>query len=54
MDTFNQILELDEDDDTHDFSQPMVWAYFEQAEKTFEDMKSALSVTSLYAVLPCS
>lgn len=42
MDTFNQILELDEDEDTRDFSQPMVWAYFEQAETTFENMKTSL------------
>ncbi|KAH9480539.1 Multistep phosphorelay regulator 1 [Psilocybe cubensis] len=40
METFEQILELDEDD-THDFSQPMVWEYFEQAEKTFNDMNEA-------------
>ncbi|KJA17483.1 hypothetical protein HYPSUDRAFT_46444 [Hypholoma sublateritium FD-334 SS-4] len=47
MDTFNQILELDEDEDTHDFSQPMVWAYFEQAETTFENMKNSLAKKDL-------
>ncbi|KAF8195494.1 signal transduction histidine kinase [Pholiota molesta] len=47
MDTFNQILELDEDEDTHDFSQPMVWEYFEQAEKTFNDMDIALKKRNL-------
>lgn len=47
METFNQILELDEDEDTHDFSQPMVWEYFEQAEKTFNEMDIALLVVQL-------
>lgn len=43
MDTFNQILELDEDD-TRDFSSEMVWSYFTQASSTFLDMDSALCV----------
>jgi len=47
METFNQILELDEDEDTHDFSQPMVWEYFEQAEKTFNEMDIALKKRDL-------
>lgn len=49
-DTFNQILELDEDEDSHDFSQPMVWDYFEQAEKTFISMDDALLVSCHVAV----
>lgn len=41
MDTFEQILELDEDD-TRDFSAEMVWQYFDQAKLTFTDMDAAL------------
>lgn len=41
METFSQILELDEDEDDHDFSRPMVYDYFEQAEKTFGEMDEA-------------
>jgi len=47
LDTFNQILELDEDEDSHDFSQPMVWDYFDQAVKTFGEMDDALSEKDL-------
>jgi hypothetical protein len=46
MDTFGQILELDEDD-THDFSKEMVDAFFSQASTTFEDMDKALYVCSV-------
>ena len=45
METFSQILELDEDEETHDFSRPMVWEYFEQAEKTFREMDDAVSAS---------
>jgi len=49
MEIFNQILELDdEDDETHEFSWSMVRAYFEQAEKTFRDMDDALSATCFF------
>ena len=41
METFEQILELDEDD-THDFSCEMVWQYFSQAQVTFQQMDDAL------------
>lgn len=41
QETFDQLLELDEDD-THDFSKGMAWAYFDQARSTFEDMNNAL------------
>ena len=43
LDTFNQILDLDEDD-THDFSLGMTEAYFAQASTTFTDMDAALYV----------
>ena len=42
MDTFGQILELDEDEDERDFSRPMVKDYFDQAVKTFQDMDDAM------------
>jgi HPt (histidine-containing phosphotransfer) domain-containing protein len=42
METFGQILELDEDEDERDFSRPMVKDYFAQAVKTFEDMDHAI------------
>lgn len=45
METFRQILELDEDD-TYDFSQGMAWAYFSQAATTFIEMDEALWVPS--------
>ncbi|KAH9042478.1 histidine-phosphotransfer domain HPT domain-containing protein [Lactarius pseudohatsudake] len=45
MDVFEQILELDEDDD--DFSRGMVDDYFSQAEKTFTEMAAALEEKDL-------
>ncbi|THH27972.1 hypothetical protein EUX98_g6206 [Antrodiella citrinella] len=46
METFEQILELDEDD-THDFSYGMVVAYFSQASQTFQEMDDALKAEEL-------
>lgn len=43
METFEQILELDEDD-LRDFSSEMVWQYFSQAQVTFTEMDEALCV----------
>lgn len=40
METFEQILELDEDE--YDFSRPMVDDYFQQAVQTFKDMDKAM------------
>ena len=42
METFQQILELDDSEDDREFSKEMVWAYFSQAEKTFEDLDATL------------
>jgi len=46
MDIFNQILELDDEDedggDSHEFSRTMIFAYFAQATKTFKEMDQAL------------
>ncbi|KAF9957431.1 hypothetical protein BGZ70_009518, partial [Mortierella alpina] len=39
--TFDQLLEMDDEED-HEFSKSLVWNYFEQAEKTFEDMEAAM------------
>ena len=41
MDTFQQLLDLDEDE-THDFSSGMAWQYFSQAQVTFKEMDEAL------------
>ncbi|THV03822.1 histidine-phosphotransfer domain, HPT domain-containing protein [Dendrothele bispora CBS 962.96] len=46
MDTFRQILDLDEDDD-HEFSLEMVEAYYSQAGQTFIDMDEALEKKDL-------
>ncbi|OCB84065.1 NAD-binding protein [Sanghuangporus baumii] len=46
MDTFRQILDLDEDE-THEFSAGMAYAYFDQAATTFTEMESALAVKDL-------
>lgn len=40
--TFEQILEMDDDEDDRDFSKGIVFGFFEQAEGTFEKMESAL------------
>ena len=43
METFNQILELDDDDaESYDFAWEMASAYLEQAETTFEEMEAAM------------
>lgn len=39
--TFEQILEMDDDDDK-DFSKGIVYGFFEQAEATFQKMETAL------------
>jgi hypothetical protein len=44
LDTFTQILELDEGDETHDFSRGMTYAYFAQAADTLKEMDEALYV----------
>ncbi|KAG0256746.1 hypothetical protein BG011_004323 [Mortierella polycephala] len=39
--TFDQLLEMDDEED-HEFSRSLVWNYFEQAEKTFEELDQAM------------
>ncbi|OWZ66494.1 hypothetical protein AYX15_02262 [Cryptococcus neoformans] len=50
METFQQIMDMDEEDEVdedsdekHSFSKGIVWGYFTQAEETFKDMEDALS-----------
>lgn len=42
METFQQILELDEDGESYDFAWEMASAYMDQAEVTFEEMEGAM------------
>jgi len=44
--TFNQVLEMDEDDE-HDFSKSIVYDFFDQAENTFGEMEMALEAKDL-------
>ncbi|KAL3475646.1 signal transduction histidine kinase [Aspergillus californicus] len=44
--TFEQILEMDEEGE-HDFSQGIVYGFFDQAESTFEKMEKALKEEQL-------
>jgi len=41
--TFSQILEMDDDEADRDFSKPLVFNFFEQAEETFGKMDTALA-----------
>jgi osomolarity two-component system phosphorelay intermediate protein YPD1 len=41
MDIFEQLLEMDDEDD-REFSKEIVWNYFDQAEATFQRMDKAL------------
>ena len=40
--TFEQILEMDDDEDEREFSRSIVYGFFDQAEATFTKMDSAL------------
>jgi len=40
--TFEQILEMDDDEDDREFSKSIVVGFFEQAEETFVKMDKAL------------
>lgn len=37
--TFEQILEMDDDEEERDFSKGIVYGFFEQAETTFKKME---------------
>ncbi|KAI9665743.1 MAG: hypothetical protein M1821_003677 [Bathelium mastoideum] len=45
--TFEQILEMDEDEDERDFSKSIVYDFFQQAESTFQKMDSNLAKRDL-------
>lgn len=45
--TFDQILEMDEDDNERSFSNSIVQTFFEQAETTFGQMDTALASNDL-------
>ena len=42
MPTFQQILEMDDEEDDRDFSKSIVYDFFDQAESTFERMEASL------------
>ncbi|KAM5348600.1 hypothetical protein ACJ41O_008424 [Fusarium nematophilum] len=46
INTFNQILEMDEPGD-HEFSSSIVFGFFDQAEETFKEIDDALKVQDL-------
>ncbi|KAF5667610.1 osomolarity two-component phosphorelay intermediate ypd1 [Fusarium heterosporum] len=46
VETFEQILEMDEPDD-HEFSQSIVFGFFDQAEETFVEIDAALENKNL-------
>lgn len=45
--TFDQILEMDDDEDDREFSQGIVYGFFDQAENTFQKMEKALEEKKL-------
>jgi len=45
--TFEQILEMDDDDDEREFSKAIVYGFFEQAETTFSQMDDSLKKKDL-------
>ncbi|KAI0147824.1 hpt domain-containing protein [Xylariaceae sp. FL1272] len=45
--TFSQILEMDDSEEDREFSQSIVFGFFEQAEETFEKMDHALEEKDL-------
>lgn len=45
--TFEQILEMDDDEDEREFSKSIVFGFFEQAEATFVKMEDALKEKDL-------
>ncbi|KAK0102459.1 hypothetical protein ONS95_006078 [Cadophora gregata] len=45
--TFEQILEMDDDEDDREFSRSIVFSFFEQAEQTFKKMDDALEKKDL-------
>jgi len=48
--TFEQILEMDDDEDEREFSKSIVFGFFEQAEQTFTKLDDALKEKDLATV----
>lgn len=46
-DTFSQILEMDDDEESRDFSKEIVVSFFEQAQNTIEEMKKGIKTRDL-------
>lgn len=44
---FSQILEMDENEADRDFSEPLVFGFFEQASETFEKVQKSLDAKNL-------
>lgn len=42
MSTFEQILDMDDDEDDKEFSRGIVFGFLEQAEQTFDKMEASL------------
>lgn len=42
--TFDQVLEMDDDDEEREFSKSIIYGFFEQAEGTFRKMDEAMYV----------
>lgn len=54
MPTFEQILEMDDDEEERDFSKSIVYGFFEQAEVTFQKMDMSLWVCPILSMLSAS
>jgi len=52
--TFEQILEMDDDEEEREFSKSIVYGFFEQVESTFEKMDAAMYVMRLQFCKLCS
>jgi hypothetical protein len=50
--TFEQILEMDDDEDERDFSKSIVYDFFQQAESTFGKMDTNLYVMHALRIPP--
>ncbi|EEP80310.1 conserved hypothetical protein [Uncinocarpus reesii 1704] len=48
--TFEQILEMDDDDEDREFSKGLVHGFFEQAESTFDKMEDAIAARDLHEI----
>lgn len=45
MSTFEQILDMDDEEDDREFSKGIVYGFLEQAEQTFDKMDASLYLT---------